>query len=148
MADELTPIVHLRIRARELLTEQLSIEGVSEAPRADADELARQLCSGGTNDVVMSSIQEILPAAAFKELLAFCQREYPLSFTMLYQRGKILYPDGQRVKVPARNRLKCRVPRSKVFCWNAGGLYAEGTAELEKYLESCAADIALVQETH
>ena len=90
MADELTPIAHARVRARELLTVQLSIEGVSEAARADADELARQLWSGGTNDVVMSSIQEILPAAAFKELLAFCQREYPLSFTMLPARQNFI----------------------------------------------------------
>ena len=82
-ADKLSSVLHLQIRAREILTEQLALEGVSSRAIADADALATHLCSGNTADVVMSSIQKVLPADSFRELLAFCNREYPILYSTL-----------------------------------------------------------------
>ena len=89
MDTKLLPIVHLQVRARELLVEQLAIEGVSEQGRADADDaLAKQLWSFGTADTIMESIQEILPAAEYKSLLAFCHNQYPILYSTLPPRLK------------------------------------------------------------
>ena len=83
MASSLLPITHLRIKARELLVDQLALEGVSEQGRADADELARQMWSGDTADIVMERIMDVLPTAEYKALLAFCNDKYPLLYSTL-----------------------------------------------------------------
>ena len=83
MDTKLMPIVHLQVRARELLVDQLAFEGVSEQGRADADALAKQLWSFGTADTIMESIKEILPAAEYKSLLAFCHNQYPILYSTL-----------------------------------------------------------------
>ena len=83
MDTKLLPIVHLQVRARELLVDQLAFEGVSEQGRADADALAKQLWSFGTADTIMESIREILPAAEYKSLLAFCHSQYPILYSTL-----------------------------------------------------------------
>ena len=83
MESKLLPIVHLQIRARELLADQLAYEGISEQGRADADALARQLWSGGTADVIMGQIMDVLPADEYKTLLAFCNDKYPILYNTL-----------------------------------------------------------------
>ena len=83
MCAFLTPVVHLRVRARELLADTLMYEGVSESGRADADCLARQLWGNATADSLMRSVQEVLPPDTFRELLGFCRNEYPLLYSTL-----------------------------------------------------------------
>ena len=83
MCDSLTPVVHLRARARELLADTLLCEGVSEVGRADADCLARQLWGNTTADELTRSVQEALPPDTFRVLLGFCWKEYPLLYSTL-----------------------------------------------------------------
>ena len=83
MDTALTPLVHLRIRARELLIDQLAYEGVSETGRVQADSLAVQLWDATTVDEFLREVQESLPPDAFGILLQFCKREYPLLFASL-----------------------------------------------------------------
>ena len=83
MTTALTPLVHLRIRAHELLTDQLVYEGVSEIGRIQADSLAVQLWDATTVDELLREVQESLPPDAFCILLQFCKREYPLLFASL-----------------------------------------------------------------
>ena len=83
MCDSLTPVVHLRVRARELLADTLLHEGISEAGRADADCLARQLWGSATADELMRSVQDVLPPDTFRTLLGFCCKEYPLPYSTL-----------------------------------------------------------------
>ena len=83
MTTVLTPLVHLRIRARELLIDQLAYEGVSEIGRTQADAIAVQLWDATTVDELLREVQESLPSDAFGILLQFCRREYPLLFASL-----------------------------------------------------------------
>ena len=83
MADRLSPIVHLRVRARELLTERLCYEGVSEAGRTQADALAGQLWGDLTADSLMRAVKDVLPRDEFLKLLGFCNDKYPLLYSTL-----------------------------------------------------------------
>ena len=86
MACALTPSGHLLARVREILTEQLYLEGVSAEAVCSADSLAVQFWSGTTVDILLEELQDILPQAAFHEVLAFCRREYPLLYQTLPRR--------------------------------------------------------------
>ena len=83
MAGKLTPAVHVRARAREILCEELLSEGVSEKARADADCMAAQMWGDVTTDVFMRELRDILSHDACRQVLAFCNREYPLLFASL-----------------------------------------------------------------
>ena len=83
MACGLTPAVHVKARAREILCEELLYEGVSEQARADTDVLAKRMWHGETVDFVLLELRDILPLDAYKKLLAFCSREYPVLYSSL-----------------------------------------------------------------
>ena len=83
MAGVLTPARHLLARARELLGEELLFEGVSDQARQDADSMAVCMWRGETVDVFLREIREVLPPDAYRKLLAFCNREYPVLFASL-----------------------------------------------------------------
>ena len=82
MASKLTPSGHLLIRVREVLTELLYLEGVSEAAVGSADSYWR----GATVDVLLDELQDILPPVASHEVLEFCRKEYPLLYRTLPRR--------------------------------------------------------------
>ena len=105
MCDSLTPVVHLRVRARELLADALMYEGISEAGRADADCLARQLWGNTTADDLTRSVQEVLPPETFRVLLGFCCREYPLFYSTL---PSDITGDKPSFEGSAQNRVSSR----------------------------------------
>ena len=83
MCDKLTPLVHLKVRAREILADQLAYEGVSEDGRAQADGLAIRMWDFATADQLMLEMKEAFPEESFNELLRFCKREYPVLYSAL-----------------------------------------------------------------
>ena len=80
MASRLTPSKHLLIRARKMLIEQLYFEKVSPWAVAEVDAVACGLWTDVTLDAYMGELQDVLPADSFRELLGFCDREYPLLY--------------------------------------------------------------------
>ena len=83
MCEKLTPLVHLRARAREILADQLAYEGVSDDGRGQADGLAVRMWDFATADQLMLEIKDVFPADSPNELLRFCKREYPVLYSAL-----------------------------------------------------------------
>ena len=89
-ANGMLPATHIRIVLKEIVTEELYLEGHSSDVVHRALILAEGLWGASTLDEAIIGACEVLPRAAFLRLLAFCNSEYPL----LYQTLRNLIPDA------------------------------------------------------
>ena len=83
MAFTASPVQHLLIFTRELISEQLAYEGHSSLVIQQSDVLAAGLWTGSTADILLEEVREVLPNREYKRNLAFCSNNYPLLYSSL-----------------------------------------------------------------
>ena len=83
MAFIVSPVQHLLIFAREILTDQLAYEGHSSQVIQQTDALAVGLWKGSTADVLLGEIREVLPDKEYQRILVFCCSNYPILYSSL-----------------------------------------------------------------